>query len=154
MSDAEPRVEIVPVSDDTDAVVSKSPVSDSDPLAEFKDDKKYRSKRWGPRAALRRVLDRESRVDADERGLDPALAKALRWFDEQHGKGNRRYADDLAILLQSLMYRDNLKPAEVVQIFREITDQTDGPPKETMQHDVTMMAIKTVELPREVADRV
>lgn len=145
-SDLPIGTEIVPTADGVD-LVAKSPVDPADPLAEFKDDRKYRAKAIGVRTALRRALDRKSKLTAESRGVRPEVQEAIREFDEAYGPGNRRVVDDVALILESLARRDDAKPSEVLAVVRELIDQTDGPVKETIQHDVNMMSIKVVELP-------
>lgn len=153
MSDLDPREEtqIVPTADG-EAFIAKSPVPDEDPLAEFKDDRKYRVRHLTPRTALRRLLSRRSRVTPETFGLSPEVKAVMAEFDAEYGSGNRRAVDDLVILLEATLRREGIKPSEVQALVREIVDQTDGPPKESIQHDVNMMAVKVVELPQGAAD--
>lgn len=149
-----PREEtvIVPTPDGVD-LVAASPVREDDPLADFKDDKRYRSKRLTPRTALRRAINRRSRLTPESRGLAPGVGALLAEWDAEFGVGNRQVVDDLVLILEAAARRENLKSGETVEIVREIIDQTDGPMKDTIQHDVTLMSIKVVELPESEARR-
>lgn len=144
--------DIVPTPTGVD-LVAQSPVPDADPLAEFKDDRKYRAKYLTPRAALRRAMARKSRLDKESQGLAPGVAKCLEEWDEEYGTGNRRVVDDLACMLEAMTRRGDLAAKDLRELFREITDQTDGPPTQSMNHEVNLLSIKQIEVPEGTAER-
>lgn len=146
-------VRIVPT-ETGERIDALSPVPDADPLKEWKDDGVYRSKHITPRAALRRSLARLSKVKPDSKGLAPGVAEALAEWDEVYGSSTpRRVVDDIALRFEAMLRRDNIKPGEMRDFVTFIFEQLDGPPKQTLQHDVSMMEIVRVNLPAEQAER-
>jgi hypothetical protein len=144
--------DIVPTPTGVD-LVAQSPVPDADPLAEFKDDRKYRAKYLTPRAALRRAQQRLSKLDNESQGLAPGVAQVLKEWDEAYGAGNRRIVDDLACMLEAMLRRGDISAKDFREIWREITDQTDGPPTQSMNHEVNLLSIKQIEVPEGTAER-
>ena len=126
-----------------------------DHLADYRDDAKYKAKLPTQRTSLRRALNRISKLRRDDPTIPEAVQREIGDWDDQYGDVTpRRITDDLACRLLAFVRSESITPKEYLDIMKLILDQTDGPPKETMQQDVNLLAIKTIELPQDIAERV